>query len=157
MDAQPRYAGDVRATGSYCRPADGRHAPGEYAIAYKQRSIYLGQYVGAPTVWNWLQVPGGDAGCVGKEAICDIGGAHFFVGDDNIWIFDGTRPIPVADGYVRQFFFDNSNPSYRYKTICVFDRQNNRVWVFYPSLSSQTPDSALVYVIAKVGVANREY
>lgn len=130
---------------------------GEYAIAYKNRSIYLGQYVGAPTVWNWIQVPGGDAGCVGKEAICDIGGAHFFVGDDNIWIFDGTRPIPVADGYVRQYFYDNSNPSYRYKTICVFDRQKNLVWIFYPSLSSTAPDSALVYHInaKKWGVANR--
>jgi hypothetical protein len=130
---------------------------GEYAIAYKQRSIYLGQYVGAPTVWNWIQVPGGDAGCVGKEAICDIGGAHFFVGDDNLWIFDGTRPIPVADGYVRQYFFDNSNPSYRYKTICVFDRQKNLVWVFYPSLGATSPDSAIVYHITakKWGVADR--
>lgn len=130
---------------------------GEYAIAYKARSIYLGQYVGAPTVWNWIQVPGGDAGCIGKEAICDIGGAHFFVGDDNLWIFDGTRPVPVADGYVRQFFFDNSSPQYRYRTICVFDRQKNLVWIFYPSNSSTTPDSALVYHVnaKKWGVANR--
>lgn len=130
---------------------------GEYAIAYKQRSIYLGQYVGAPTVWNWIQVPGGDAGCVGKEAICDIGGAHFFVGDDNMWIFDGTRPVAVAEGAVRQFFFDNSNPAYRYKTICIFDRQKNLVWVFYPSLGASSPDSALVYHVSakKWGVANR--
>lgn len=130
---------------------------GEYAVAYKMKSIYIGQYVGAPTVWNWIQVPGGEAGCIGKEAICDIGGAHFFVGDDNIWIFDGTRPVPVADGYVRQFFFDNSNPSYRYKTICVFDRQKNLVWVFYPSLGASTLDSAIVYHVTakKWGVANR--
>lgn len=108
-------------------------------------------------MWNWLQVPGGEAGCIGKEAICDIGGAHFFVGDDNIWIFDGTRPVPVAEGFVRQFFFDNSNPSYRYRTICVFDKQKNLVWVFYPSLGSTTNDSALVYHITakKWGVANR--
>jgi hypothetical protein len=130
---------------------------GEYAIAYKMKSMYLGQYVGAPTVWNWIQVPGGEAGCVGKEAICDIGGAHFFVGDDNIWIYDGTRPVPVADGFVRQFFFDNSNPSYRYKTICVFDRQKNLVWVFYPSLDATSPNSALVYHVTarKWGIANR--
>ncbi|WP_343577941.1 hypothetical protein [Pseudomonas sp.] len=130
---------------------------GEYAVAYKARSIYLGQYVGAPTVWNWLQVPGGEAGCIGKEAICDIGGAHFFVGDDNFWIFDGTRPIPVADGTVRQWFFDNCSPQYRYRTICSFDKQKNLVWVFFPSNSSSTPDSALVFhVIAKKwGVANR--
>ncbi|MCP1651696.1 phage head spike fiber domain-containing protein [Pseudomonas nitroreducens] len=130
---------------------------GEYAVAYKQRSIYLGQYVGAPTVWNWLQVPGGEAGCVGKEAICDIGGAHFFVGDDNMWIFDGTRPIPVADGTVRQWFYDNCNPQYRYRTICTFDRQKNLVWVFFPSNSSSTPDSAIVYHVVgkRWGIANR--
>lgn len=130
---------------------------GEYAVAYKQRSIYLGQYVGAPTVWNWIQVPGGDAGCVGKEAICDIGGAHFFVGDDNMWIFDGTRPIAVADGTVRQWFYDHCNPQYRYRTICTFDRQKNLVWVFFPSNSSSTPDSAIVYHIVgkRWGIANR--
>lgn len=130
---------------------------GEYAVAYKQRSIYLGQYVGAPTVWDWIQVPGGDAGCVGKEAICDIGGSHFFVGQDNLWIFDGTRPIPVAEGVVRQWFNDNCNPQYRYRTICTYDRQKDLVWIFFPSNSAQTPDSAIVYHVTgkKWGVANR--
>lgn len=131
---------------------------GEYAVAYKQRSIYLGQYVGAPTVWNWIQVPGGEAGCIGKEAICDIGGAHFFVGADNMWIFDGTRPVPIADGAIRQWFFDNCNPQYQYRTICTFDRQRNLVWVFFPSNSSNTPDSAIVYHVVgkRWGIANRQ-
>jgi hypothetical protein len=130
---------------------------GEYAIAYKRRSIYLGQYVGAPSVWNWIQVPGGDAGCVGKEAICDIGGAHFFVGEDNLWIFDGTRPVPVAEGVVKQWFNDNCNPQYRQRTICTYDRNRGLVWVFFPSNSAQKPDSALVYHVEgkKWGVANR--
>lgn len=130
---------------------------GEYAVAYKTRSIYLGQYVGAPVVWDWLQVPGGDAGCIGKDAICDIGGSHFFVGDDNIWIFDGTRPVPVADGVVRNFFYNDSSPQNRYKTICTFDRQKNLVWIFYPSSGATSPDSALVYHIPskRWGRANR--
>jgi hypothetical protein len=130
---------------------------GEYAVAYKKNSIYLGQYVGAPTVWNWIQVPGGTAGCVGKEALCDIGGAHFFVGEDNLWIFDGTRPVPVAEGVVRQWFNDNCSPQYRYRTICTYDRQKDLVWIFYPSNSAEKPDSALVYHVTgkKWGVANR--
>lgn len=118
---------------------------GEYAVAYKQRSIYLGRYVGSPAVWDWLQVPGGEAGCIGKEALCDIGSAHFFVGDDNIWLFDGTRPVSVADGSVREWFFSKSDPSYRYKTICTYDRQTSRVWIFYCSSGSSSIDSALVY------------
>lgn len=118
---------------------------GEYAVAYKAKALFLGQYVGAPSVWDWTPVAGGEAGCVGKEALCDLGGVHFFVGDDNFWLFDGTRPIPIGDNAVRQWFYDNSSPQYRYRTKAVFDRQNNRVWVFFPSASSSVCDEALVY------------
>lgn len=118
---------------------------GEYAVAYKATSIYLGSYVGPPTIWDWILVPGGEAGCIGKEALCDVDGAHFFVGQDNFWLFDGTRPVAIGDGQVRQWFFDNSDPGYLYKTKCVYDRQQNRVWVFYPSAGSVECDSALVY------------
>ena len=38
---------------------------GEYAIVYKDKAIYVGQFVGAPGVWDFTQVSGGDAGCVG--------------------------------------------------------------------------------------------
>ena len=117
---------------------------GEYAIAYKDRAIYIGQFVGAPAVWDWLQVPG-EAGCVGVEAFCDVGGAHFIIGPDNIWFFDGSRPSPIGTGEVRQWFYNNSSSAYRYKTRCSFDRQNNTVWVFYCSSSATEPDSALVY------------
>jgi hypothetical protein len=117
---------------------------GEYAVAYKAKSIYLGRYVGTPTVWDWMQAPGGDAGCVGKEAMCDVGGAHFIVGDDNIWLFNGSVPVPIAND-IRQWFYEHSSPFYRYRTQCVFDRQKNRVWVFFPSINSETCDEAIVY------------
>lgn len=117
---------------------------GAYAVAYKSKSIHIGQYVGAPDVWDWQQVQAGDIGCVGKEALCDLGTAHFFVGEDNFFVFDGSRPTPIGDE-VRQWFYDHSNPSYRHRTKCVFDRQNARVWVFFPSNSATTCDSALVY------------
>lgn len=118
---------------------------GEYAIVYKQRSIYIGQFVGAPEVWSFTQVPGGEAGCVGKEAWCEANGVHVFVGADNIYAFDGTRPVPIGTGEVRDWFFANSNPNYLYKTKCVFDRRTNAVWIFYPSLTSTVCDQVLVH------------
>lgn len=130
---------------------------GEYAIAYKERSIYLGQYVGAPVVWDWIQVPGGSAGCVGKNALCDIGGIHFFVGYDNFWLFDGTRPQPIGDGALRQWFVNNASREFLYKTVCTFDKENNRVWIFYPSVGATECDSAVVYHVQSKqwGRANR--
>jgi hypothetical protein len=129
---------------------------GPYAVAYKATSLFLGTYVGSPIVWQWERIPG-QIGCVGPEALCDIGGAHVFVGEDNIWLFDGTRPQPIAEGQIRQWFFDNSNASLRYRSIFKYDRQNNRVWLFYVSASGSSLDSALVYHLKtqKWGRANQ--
>lgn len=129
---------------------------GEYAVVYKRNSIFVGQYVGAPSVWDFTQVRGGEVGCVGKEALCDVGALHFFVGDDNFWLFDGTAPVPVG-GTIRQWFSDNSSATTRYKTKCIYDKQNDRVWVFYPSTSSTVCDQALVYHVGgkRWGRSNR--
>ncbi len=130
---------------------------GEYAVAYKGRSIYLGQYVGAPVVWDWTQVSGGNAGCVGKNALCDVDGVHFFVGEDNFWLFDGSRPVPIADGVLREWFSLECNQAFKYKTVCAYDRPTNRVLIFYPSRASSSLDSCLVYHVKskRWGRANR--
>ena len=119
--------------------------------------MFLGQYVGAPVVWDWTQVSGGDAGCVGKKALCDVDGVHFFVGEDNFWLFDGTRPVPLADGTLRDWFQANSNPSFRFLIECVYNRAANQVWIFYPSIGSEVLDHTLVYHVKakRWGRANR--
>jgi len=119
---------------------------GEYAVAYKERALHIGQYVGAPSVWDWRAIAG--AGCVGQDAWCDIDGAHFFVGLDSFWLFDGSRPQPVGTGQVKQWFFDNSSPILRSKIQCIYDRQNGHVWTFFASKNSTALDKALVYHLA---------
>lgn len=130
---------------------------GANVVAFKARQMFQGQYVAAPVVWQWDAVPG-EQGCVGPEAVVDIGGALIFVGEDNIWLYDGSRPYPISQGSVRQWFYDDLNATYKYRTIVTYDRNNNRVWINYPStVSSGNPDSALVYHLAskKWGRANR--
>jgi hypothetical protein len=117
---------------------------GDYAIAYKANSIHRGTYVGSPVVWQWDAIHN-ESGCVGQEALCDIDGAHFYVSDDGFNIFDGQGVIPIGKGTVSQWFSDNSSSTYRYKTICRYDRQNKRVFVFYVSRSASVLDQALVY------------
>jgi hypothetical protein len=118
---------------------------GQYAVAYKSRAIYLGQYVAGAVVWDWELFPSGNAGCVGKGAWCDIDGRHFIVGEDNFWIFDGASISPVADGVVREWFSTDCSSTYKYKVTCAYDKITNLVWIFYPSEGSATIDSALVY------------
>lgn len=120
---------------------------GDYVIAYKTRGIFLGQFVGSQSgTWQWTLVPGSnDCGAVGLDAVCDIGGAHFIVGEDDIWIFDGTRPVSIGDE-VRVWFRRNSSQTYRYRTRVAFDRQRQLVWISFASTTSTGAiDRVLVY------------
>jgi hypothetical protein len=114
-------------------------------IAYKAGAIYVGTYVGPPTVWSWQEIP--VYGCAGINAVADLGTAHFVVGQEQIYIFDGARPEPVADLKVRQWWLDNSSAGYRYKAQVRYDRLTNLVWIFYASVASSTGalDSVLTY------------
>lgn len=112
-------------------------------VAYKEREMWLASYVGSPAVFQFNAIPG-DVGCVGPEAVVDIGGAHIFVGADNIWLFDGTRPRSIADNQVRDWFFSNVSGSQLDKTRLVFDRDRMLIWVFFNSgnsYSGYTTDS----------------
>ncbi|MBT2322523.1 hypothetical protein J7E62_09215 [Variovorax paradoxus] len=110
---------------------------GDYVIAYKTRGVFLGSFVGSASgTWAWTLVPGSnDCGAVGQEAVCDIGGTHFIVGDDDFWLFDGTRPVAVG-AEVRAWFRNNSSQTYRYRTKASFDRQRQLVWINFASRAS---------------------
>lgn len=117
---------------------------GDTVVAYKERCIFVGQYVGGAAVWQWSP-PIGDVGCIGVEAVADTPIGHVFVGSDNFYVFDGTRPVPIGD-QVKQWWLDNSSAQYRYRTKLLWDRENNCVYVFYPSSSSAGEcDQVLVY------------
>jgi hypothetical protein len=110
---------------------------GDYVVAYKSRGVFIGSFVGAANgSWQWTAVPGGECGAVGQEAICDVGGAHFIVGEDDFWLFDGTRPAALGEGVLRDWFRRNSSQTFRYRTKCTYDRQRNIVWVAFPSVTS---------------------
>lgn len=117
---------------------------GDRAVLFKQRTMFLGNYVGTPSTFQWAEIPGG-AGCVGPYAVATIDIGLFFVGPDQLWVYDGARPVPVGEK-VRQWFFNNLSATYRDRVRVVFERMKNRVRIFYPNTSSTgNPNACLVF------------
>lgn len=124
----------------------GGRALGPNAVAYKEESIYIGQYVGPPTMWDW-EVVSDNVGAISQESIVSIGTSHLFIGKDDFWIFDGTRPQSIG-APVREWFLSNSDQTYRYRTRGYYDKKNAQVWWFYaPNSSAGALTDALVYNI----------
>ncbi|MBY4947000.1 hypothetical protein K6V92_10255 [Cupriavidus respiraculi] len=120
-------------------------ALGSDMVAYKERSMYIGRYQGPPIVWGWQLVPG-EIGATNQECVVSIGTAHVFIGWDNFYIFDGTRPQAIGDS-VKTWFFRDLNATYRYRILGQHDPVNGLVYWYYPSNASDSGaiDSCIVY------------
>jgi len=122
---------------------------GNDLVAYKETSIYLGRYVGAPAVWSW-QLVADNVGAVGAGAVVNLGSAHIFVGKDDIWYFDGSRPVSL-NAPCRYWFFERSDTAQRFRTMSMFNRFADRVWFYFVPEGSSTskPTRALVYHVKR--------
>ena len=114
----------------------GLHKLGGTFVIYKERSMYLAQYVGVPQVWRWNLIPGEGLGCPSHHAVVNIESAHIFPGLDNFYIFDGSRPRAIGTNRVSEFFLDDLHHEHKDQMIGHHDRLNSVVYWFYPSTAS---------------------
>ena len=116
---------------------------GDYAIYYKLKSMYLARYVGAPTVWEFSLVSD-IVGAVSQEAIVKVGQQHYFLGEDNFYMYDSAQIQPIGE-QIKQWFADSVNKKYIGDVQAVHDRNNGHIYWFYPSGTSTTLNSYVAY------------
>lgn len=103
-----------------------------YAIAYKDGSIYLGQYVGPPIVWAWQMVSSA-VGAASPGCVAVTESMHIIMAKDDFVIFDGTRPQSVGNGVREWFFGTELDRQYQYRVQSLHDKSAKVVRWFYPS------------------------
>lgn len=117
---------------------------GQDIVVYKERSMYLGRYVGPPVIWAF-QLISSDIGAVSQESVVDTGNAQLFISRDDFWMYDGSRPTSIG-APIREWFFNNSDSSYRYQIKAYYDKFKALVWWFYaPNGSEGAISEAIVY------------
>ena len=114
-------------------------------IAYKKRSMYYGQYVGGDIIWQWSQIAT-NIGCVGQDAVVNAGGMHYFIGADDIYMYDGSQPRSIGQA-IKRWFFADADPARLKNVIAVHDRNDDHVWFWYSSKIAESGffDTAIVY------------
>jgi len=121
---------------------------GNTIIIYKKESMYLGINVGPPNIWQFDLIPGA-AGALSQEVVVNIGTPdnpkHIFMGSDNFYVYDGSKPIPIATNRVKGVVFDNLQQNRYYACTALHDQTNSRVYFWYPTIDSAIPDKCVVY------------
>jgi len=123
---------------------------GNSIVVYKKNSMYLGVYAGPPTIWQISsnQIPG-NVGAMSQESVVNIGTPenpkHIFMGEDNFYLYDGSKPIPIGTNRVKNTVFSSLLQSRYYACAALHDRVNNVVYFYYPVADSVFPDHCVVY------------
>ena len=129
-------------------PITGLRRFGDSVIAFKKNSMYFGTYVGAPTVWNFIQIPG-EAGAMSQEAIVNIGTPEnpklIFMGNEDFYVFDGSRPVPIGTNRLKVKVFGELLQSRYYACTALHDKVKSLVYFYYPVADSIFPDHCAVY------------
>lgn len=120
-------------------PITGARRIGEAIVAFKQRSMYLGTYVGTPVIWQW-QLVSDKAGALSHEAAVSLGDRIAFMGLDNFYIFDGSGGPRPIDNRLQRYIFDGADldVNYAYLVMARYDRVKNCVFWHYPSTRAAT-------------------
>lgn len=113
------------------------------AVVYKQEAIHVGEYVGPPEVWRF-RVAASDIGTYSQECVVNVGDRHYFIGSDDIYVFNGVRPESVGLG-VREWFFAQVTKSGLAKIQAMHDPNTQTIFWFYPQGASSTLSACLVY------------
>jgi hypothetical protein len=129
-------------------PIRGGRRLGDNMVAYKDRAMFLGVYVGPPLIWDWREVSD-TVGAPCHEAIVPIttssgGAAHIFLGYQDFYYYDGSRPVPIPNP-VKKTIIDAITKSFFYRCWTVHDRVNSNIYFFFVSTSSGVVDSGVVY------------
>ena len=121
-------------------------ALGDNFVFYKQRGIYLGTYEGPPFIWTWAKISS-EIGTFGQQCVMPVGNYHYFVGNDDFYVFDGQQCRPIGQG-VREWFYGRMDKSNADKIWAVHDQYNKLIYWWYPGPSTAGTgalDSFVVY------------
>lgn len=120
---------------------------GQSCVVYKERAMYILSYAGQPNIIDVLEVPG-SAGAVSQECVVVVGTAedprHIFMGHDNFYSFDGSRPQPIGNP-LKETVFNELDRDFSYACQALHDPINNLIYFFYPTSASTNPDKCVVY------------
>ena len=118
----------------------------QQVIIFTDRSVSAMQFIGAPFTFGLTEVST-NTSIASQNAAVAFGDAVYWMGDEVFYRYDGN--VQIIPCPVEEYIFNNMNSAQRPKITAGVNSKFNEVWWFYPSTSSQTNDSYVVYNYAE--------
>lgn len=112
-------------------------------VCYKQNSIVIGLETGLSTIPIRFSYISKSIGAIAGFSVAQANDEHFFLGQDNVYAFDGASIRSIGDPIKRDLRLVNA--SNLRQVFAVIDPFNSEYWLFVPEGSETFPTHAWVY------------
>jgi len=124
---------------------------GTFQVIYKERSIYRMEFLGlSDQTWQFTRTIDGE-GALNQDAVINLGDEHLFMGNANIYRYDGNFSIdPVGDNIFDKIFAQDGelNPEFTSRVFGVYVEELDEAWWFYPSGNDAFPKNMIKYKVS---------
>jgi len=111
-------------------------------LIWTDKALYSMQYIGAPYVFNF-QTLMDNISIMSPNAMITINNVTYWMGVDKFYQYGGTvAPLPCT---IRQYIFNNLNITQSFQVVCGHNEEYSEIWWHYPSSTSNTNDSYVIW------------
>jgi hypothetical protein len=119
---------------------------GQIFVVYKERTAFAMQYVGGQNVFNKWQIIF-DRGLLWRDCVQAIPGAHFAVGQDDIYLHTGqiNSVQSLVQDKLRKWIFRQLSSSTYFNSFTMLNRAESEVWFCFPEAGATYATLAAVW------------
>lgn len=111
---------------------------------YSENAINVLDYTGDEFVFNRRNLSE-TIGIVATDCVIEVKGNHFFIGDGDILINNGTKIDSIIHNKLRRRFIRNANSSFYSRSFIVRNTALKEIWFCVPEDTSEYPNVTYVY------------
>lgn len=125
-------------------PITALYASGDIVLAFRARSVYQGDFVGAPLMYKFRRLAEG-AGCIAASTLCEYrDGTLLWLGDDNVYIGTANEvPRPVGEA-IQPLIRRLCNVELLDRAVGVVDQDYHVYHLFLPNNTNGKVDVVLM-------------
>lgn len=118
---------------------------GDRLVIYTENSIHVMSYVGGDFIFSQEQVVR-ETRLLSPRAIANLGPFHFYVSQENFYLFDGTRLLRTIGDVVQQDYREHVNLDLANQAFAFHNTPVNEVYFVIPTGTSEV-DATRTYTI----------
>jgi len=113
-------------------------------IIYKEDATYVSRFIGGEYVFSFDKLFK-TSGILAVNCWQEYKGLHYVLTQGDIIAHDGNSIIPISTRRVRNYIFDQIDPTNYYKSYVTLNPKKEEVWFCFPTVGSTYVNKCLVY------------